>query len=130
MVSRFCSAALLPAALVAPEADAGPPKPFDQDAPAVAPTALTFTGLAAQTRPPRTNIPFVGLPTPNPSAGAVRLDAATPTTVSVVDGLGRRVRSVSAELAAGVPLPMAVPTEGLAPGAYSSTRQACARRAG
>ena len=79
--------------------------------------ASTVDGAAA---PPAG--PFVGLPTPNPSAGAVRLDirldAAATATVSVIDVLGRRVGSVSVELAAGVSQPVAVPTAGLAPGAY------------
>ncbi|MEM1117159.1 MAG: T9SS type A sorting domain-containing protein [Bacteroidota bacterium] len=66
----------------------------------------------------------VGTPFPNPTASGatlqVRLAEAGAVTVSVYDALGRRVRSLEAGVvAADTPAALAVPTAGLAPGAYT-----------
>ena len=82
---------------------------------------LAFASTVAAGGAPESGT-FVGLPMPNPSAGAVRLDvrvaAASEVALSVYDVLGRRVSGATAGLAAGAAASLDVPTAGLAPGAY------------
>ena len=85
--------------------------------------SVTLTGRAVAADGGPAAEPFVGAPTPNPSAGAarvaVRLAEAGAVRVEVYDVLGRRVASSEgAALAAGVERMVGVPTAGLAPGLY------------
>ena len=88
---------------------------------------LAFASTVDATDAPAAGL-LVGEPTPNPAAGdvrlRVRLDAAADVVISVYDALGRRVQTATATLPAGALESLAVPTDGLASGAYVVTVEA------